>query len=119
MAIMIPNLIKNLTHRPRTRLYPQEVRQLPLGARGHIEFDMEKCIFCSLCAKCCPADAIIVDRKGKSLTFAPLRCIVCEACIEGCAKDAIDIFEQWRAPVTVVFSQINTAPAQEEPIYRA
>jgi len=87
-----------------------------MGARGHIEFDMEKCIFCSLCAKRCPADAITVDRKGKTLTFAPLRCIVCEACMEGCAKDAIELFAQWRSPVTVVSSQINTASAQDEPV---
>ncbi len=111
MAIMIPNVIKNLTHRPRTRLYPLEVRQLPVGARGHIEFDMEKCIFCSLCVKRCPADAIQVDRKSKKLTFAPLRCIVCEACIDGCAKDAIILFAQWRPPVTAVSSQINIAKA--------
>jgi len=116
MAIMIPNVISNLTHRPRTRMYPVEVRQPPMGARGHIEFDMEKCIFCSLCAKRCPADAITVDRKGKTLTFAPLRCIVCEACMEGCAKDAIELFAQWRSPVTVVSSQINTASAQDEPV---
>ncbi|MDD3890072.1 MAG: 4Fe-4S binding protein [Syntrophomonadaceae bacterium] len=102
MAIMIPNIISNLTHGPRTRIYPLEVRKLPTGARGHIEFDMEKCIFCSLCMKRCPADAIIVDRKGKTLTFAPLRCIVCEACIEGCAKDAITLYEQWRPPVTEI-----------------
>lgn len=116
MAIMIPNLIKNLTHRPRTRMYPVEVRKLPAGARGHIEFDMEKCIFCSLCAQRCPSDAITVDRKGKTLSFAPLRCIVCEACVEGCAKDAIAMFAQWRPPVTAVSSQINSAPARAEPI---
>jgi len=108
MATMIPNVISNLTRRPQTRLYPFEVRQPPLGARGHIDFDMEKCIFCSLCAKRCPADAIKVDRKGKTLTFEPLRCIVCEACIEGCAKDAITLYEQWRSPVTELYSKIYT-----------
>jgi len=116
MAIMIPNVIKNLTHHPKTRLYPIEVRQLPLGARGHIEFDMTKCIFCTLCEKRCPADAIKVDRKGKTLTFEPLRCIVCEACIEGCAKNAIEMNEQWRSPVTDRYNQVYQSVDKSETI---
>lgn len=116
MATMIPNVLKNLTHRARTRLYPAEVRQLPPRVRGHIEFNMEKCIFCTLCEKRCPAGAIKVDRKGKTLTFEPLRCIVCEACIEGCAKDAIELFEQWRSPVTKRYNQIYQPAAKEEAV---
>lgn len=106
MANMILNVMNNLTHRPKTRLYPLEIRQLPARVRGHIEFDMEKCVFCTLCEKRCPADAIKVDRKGKTLTFEPLRCIVCEACAEGCAKDAITVLEQWRSPATERYNQI-------------
>lgn len=98
MAKMISTVIKNLGSRPRTRLYPAVERQLPPNTRGHIDFDMEKCIFCTLCAKRCPADAIVVDRKGKTLDFNPFRCIVCEYCLEGCAKDAITLCEQWRTP---------------------
>jgi len=116
MATMLFNVINNLTQRPRTRLYPVEIRQLPLGARGHIEFDMDKCIFCTLCEKRCPADAIKVDRKGKTLTFEPLRCIVCEACIEGCAKDAIELFAQWCYPVTDLYNQIFQPVDKEENI---
>jgi len=116
MAIMIPNVIKNFTHRPRTRLYPIEVRQLPLGVRGHIEFDMEKCIFCSICAKRCPSDAIVVDRKAKTLTFDPLRCIVCEACVEGCTKDSISMFEKWRSPVIARYNEVYKPAEKEETI---
>ncbi|MEN6351346.1 MAG: 4Fe-4S binding protein [Syntrophomonas sp.] len=100
MAAIISTVFKNLSSRPRTRMYPFEERQLPMGSRGHIEFDMSKCVFCTLCAKRCPADAIHVDRKGKTLEFNPFRCIVCEFCLEGCAKDAISLFQLWRAPVT-------------------
>lgn len=103
-----------MSSRPRTRLYPFEERQLPVASRGHIEFNMGKCIFCTLCAKRCPADAIVVDRKGKILVFDPFRCIVCEYCLEGCSKDAIALFEKWRAPATAVFNQTYTA-VEEEP----
>jgi formate hydrogenlyase subunit 6/NADH:ubiquinone oxidoreductase subunit I len=116
MATMFINVINNLTRRPRTRLYPLEIRQLPVGVRGHIEFNMEKCIFCTLCEKRCPADAIKVDRKGKILTFEPLRCIVCEACIEGCAKDAITLYEQWRSPVRDRYYQTYHPVEKEDTI---
>lgn len=100
MVTMISTIMRNLSNRPRTRLYPSEERQLPAGSRGHIEFDMGKCIFCTLCAKRCPADAVSVDRKEKILVFDPFRCIVCESCIEGCTKEAILLHEQWDTPVT-------------------
>jgi ech hydrogenase subunit F len=114
MTTMISTIIKNLSSHPRTRLYPNEVRQLPAGSRGHIEFDVGKCVFCTLCAKRCPADAISVDRKGKTLVFDPYRCIVCESCIEGCAKEAIALFEQWRAPVMALHSQTFVEQVEEK-----
>lgn len=114
MAKMISTLVMNLSSRPKTRLYPYEERQLPDSSRGHIDFDMEKCIFCTLCAKRCPAGAISVDRKGKTLVFNPYRCIVCEYCIEGCPKDAISVFEQWRAPVVELANRTYSAPVEEQ-----
>ncbi|HWP96924.1 MAG TPA: 4Fe-4S dicluster domain-containing protein [Syntrophomonadaceae bacterium] len=114
MATMISTVIKNLKSRPRTRLYPAEERQLPAASRGHIEFDMRKCIFCTLCAKRCPADAITVDRKGKTLVFDPFRCIVCEFCLEGCAKEAISLLKQWSSPAAVLYKRTFTTPGEEE-----
>lgn len=114
MATMFSTIVKNLNHGPRTRLYPAEKRELPAGCRGHIEWDMEKCVFCTLCAKRCPANAISVDRKGKTLVFNPFRCIVCESCLEGCAKDAISLFEHWRAPAAGLFLQTYAKPQEEK-----
>jgi ech hydrogenase subunit F len=111
---MISTVMSNLTHRPRTRLYPAEQRQLPPGARGQIEFDMTKCVFCTLCAKRCPADAITVDRKGKTLVFNLYRCIVCESCREGCAKEAIVLLEHWREPSVAVSQRTYRPPDQQE-----
>jgi Formate hydrogenlyase subunit 6/NADH:ubiquinone oxidoreductase 23 kD subunit (chain I) len=118
MAIMIPTLIKNITSRPKTRLYPAEERTLFPGSRGHIEFDSEKCIFCSLCEKRCPAKAIVVDRKTKTLVFYPFRCIVCEACTEACTKSAITLKEKWRSPATTkgieILQETKTADGEQD-----
>jgi len=113
MARMISTVIRNLSRRPVTRLYPVEERQPPAASRGHIEFDMAKCIFCTLCAKRCPADAITVNRKEKTLVFEPFRCIVCEFCLEGCAKDAISLQEKWRRPAGKIFTRTYTGALQE------
>lgn len=106
MAIMIPTVLRNCTRRPKTRLYPVEERQLFPKTRGQIKFELDKCIFCTLCAKRCPTNAISVDRKEKILVFDPFRCIVCEACIEGCAKDAFTLVEKWRSPNTQKYTEV-------------
>ncbi len=102
MATMIPNVIQNIFRRPQTRLYPLEVRKLPVGTRGHIDFDISQCSLCTLCSKRCPADAISVDRKSKTITFSPLQCIACGVCVQDCAKGAVKMYEQWSVPVTEI-----------------
>jgi Formate hydrogenlyase subunit 6/NADH:ubiquinone oxidoreductase 23 kD subunit (chain I) len=110
MAAMLPTIIRNLLSRPETRMYPTEIRKLWPGARGHIEFEAEKCIFCSLCSKRCPSGAISVDRENREWTLDPYRCIVCGTCIEGCPKGAIELVEQWRAPAFVKNVEAYQAP---------
>lgn len=113
MAVMLPTIMKNLFSRPETRLYPAEVRESFPHARGHIEFDEEKCSFCTLCAKKCPAAAISVNRADKTWTLEPFRCIVCEACIEGCPKDAIKLVEKWRTPAYSKNTEVHQGAAAE------
>ena len=107
MPVMLPTIMKNLFSKPDTRLYPVEERILYPKVRGHVEFNSDKCIFCTLCAKRCPADAIEVDRDSKTLTFQPFRCIVCAACVEGCPKDAIAVVEKWHAPEYEKTSEVH------------
>ena len=49
----------------------------------------DTCVFCGLCAKACPADAITVDRKAKSWEVDKDACVKCGACIDKCPKQSL------------------------------
>lgn len=53
----------------------------------------DTCVFCGLCAKACPADAIKVDRKAKSWEVDKEACIKCGACIDKCPKNSLSFGE--------------------------
>ena len=90
MAKFLGTVLDNLTHKPATRLYPLESREPFPGSRGHLEIDIDKCTFCSLCAKRCPVDALTVTRTPKkSWTVDHYRCIICGYCTEACPKKCL------------------------------
>ena len=49
----------------------------------------DSCVFCGLCAKACPADAIEVDRKEKLWKVDVDSCVKCGACIDKCPKGSL------------------------------
>ena len=51
--------------------------------------DPSKCVFCTLCAKKCPAGALTVDRAAKTWTLDEEKCLGCGTCAEACPKNAI------------------------------
>ena len=53
--------------------------------------DMSKCIFCTLCAKKCPQEAIEVNRAEKTWKLNEDDCIACGNCETVCPKKAIVI----------------------------
>ena len=51
--------------------------------------DPAKCVYCTLCAKKCPAGALTVDRAAKTWTLDEDLCVGCGTCAEACPKKAI------------------------------
>ena len=51
--------------------------------------DPSKCVYCTLCAKKCPAGALTVDRAAKTWTLDEDSCVACGTCAGVCPKDAI------------------------------
>ena len=51
--------------------------------------DPAKCVYCTLCAKKCPAGALTVDRAARRWTLDEDSCVACGTCAGVCPKDAI------------------------------
>jgi formate hydrogenlyase subunit 6/NADH:ubiquinone oxidoreductase subunit I len=78
-----------------TRLYPFEKREPYAATRGHVVIDINTCIFCSICAKKCPCDAIAVDKTAKTWAIDRMKCIQCGACVEACPKKCLCMDQQY------------------------
>jgi formate hydrogenlyase subunit 6/NADH:ubiquinone oxidoreductase subunit I len=119
MLKMLSNILSNLFSKPATRRYPFEKRENFRDSRWSIKFDKEGCIFCGLCARRCPAAAIVVDRQAKTLTFDHFKCIVCDYCVEGCPKKIIHHEEQYRSPGVVKTSETLKGEVEAKPEVKA
>ncbi len=51
--------------------------------------DPSKCVYCTLCARKCPAGALEVDRAAKTWTLDEDKCVGCGTCAEACPKKCI------------------------------
>jgi formate hydrogenlyase subunit 6/NADH:ubiquinone oxidoreductase subunit I len=51
--------------------------------------DPAKCVYCTICARKCPAGALTVDRAAKTWTLDEDLCVGCGTCAESCPKKAI------------------------------
>ena len=83
------DILGNLVKGPVTRNYPAEVREPFAGERGKLVIEESSCIFCGMCAKKCPANALTVTRQPKEWKFERFRCIICGACVEACPKKCL------------------------------
>ncbi|MEM0342716.1 MAG: CBS domain-containing protein [Thermoplasmata archaeon] len=95
---MVRNALKNLFSKPATRRYPAEPVVLPKGERGRVVYDMSKCIFCGLCEKRCPTNAITMDKANKRQSVSRAKCIACGVCVESCPTDAIEMRPEYAPP---------------------
>ena len=92
IVTMLKITLKNLIHGPVTRKYPYEERDPFPGERGVIVMpDESKCIYCGICARKCPSNALTVTRTPEKVwKYERFRCILCGACTEACPKKCIE-----------------------------
>ena len=78
--------------RSETFVKPKEVpaaADTAPAAGGHPVNDASKCVYCTLCAKKCPQEAITVDRAAKSWTLSEENCVGCGLCAASCPKKCL------------------------------
>ena len=118
MPNMLKVILKNFINKPATRMYPIITRTPFERTRGRIFFDDSTCIYCSICARKCPADAITVTRSTNTWKLDAFRCIVCGECENVCPKKCITMNNQRRnsSPIKkmVVISRCEVAATKLE-----
>lgn len=62
---MSVEVIKNMFRRPITVRFPDESIPIAEGYRGEHDYDIDKCVSCSLCARICPNKAIEMVEVAK------------------------------------------------------
>jgi ech hydrogenase subunit F len=77
--------------KPVTTAYPFEPRKICPGSRGRLDVKISECIFCTLCDKRCPTQALDVDKANKKWRIDRLRCISCGYCVEVCPKKCLTL----------------------------
>ncbi|MGL4485106.1 MAG: 4Fe-4S binding protein [Anaerovoracaceae bacterium] len=62
-------------------------------ADGTLQCDLEACIYCGICVKQCPCDALVVDRKADPKVWKVDldACGNCGVCVEKCPKKCLAI----------------------------
>ncbi len=98
-----------LTKPPTTR-YPFAARLPIAGSRGQLIFTQTSCVYCTVCAKKCPAGAIKVERAQKKFVLDRLRCFSCGACVEICPKNSLTLSAGHGFPATTKDSEIYRNP---------
>ncbi len=83
----------------------------PPGFRGKLEYDIDECVGCGLCAQVCPSHAIELVRDKKWIIMhckegaklaAPLkikiyvsRCVFCGQCVDVCPRKCLKMSDEF------------------------
>ena len=114
---MLKNVLRNLTAGPATRNYPLEKREPFKTYRGRLHNNVEKCIFCSTCARVCPTNAITINAKEAKWEYDPFVCVYCAACVEKCPAHCLAQDPEYRKPSVSQFHvlRVGTPRAKKKP----
>ncbi|MCL1864382.1 MAG: 4Fe-4S binding protein [Spirochaetes bacterium] len=86
---------RNFFKKPATLMYPFKKREFYPATRGRIFNSIEQCIFCGLCSRKCPTNAITVTKESREFYLRSLQCIVCGSCVEACPKKCLIMENQY------------------------
>ena len=92
-------ITRNFFKKPVTLKYPFEKREPYRATRGRIFTVIEQCIFCGMCARKCPTNAITVTKESKEFDLRSLQCIMCGSCVDACPKKCLIMENQYSASV--------------------
>jgi ech hydrogenase subunit F len=111
----VKKIMSSLFSRPATYQYPKKPMPKAAEVRGQVLIEIEKCIFCTICARKCPVDAIVVDRAGRKFDINRFQCVVCNECVLVCPKKCLIMSpELTGAASTVVWDKYVGAPIPEK-----
>lgn len=119
LFIMAKTVTRSIFKGPSTLMYPKKARVYTGIARGRIEIEIDKCIFCGMCGRKCPTGAIIVTREQREWRIDRLLCITCGACVEVCPKKCLAMHNHYSLPVTgreqaVYYARAESLPQAEK-----
>ena len=95
---------------PKTEAAPALIKPRDDGKPVQVP---SKCVYCTLCAKKCPAGALTVDRAAKTWTLDEDLCVGCGTCAEACPKKAI--LMPGDEPVALEAPKAEEKPAPKAP----
>ncbi len=101
-------LFRNSGQKSRT-LRPAD-QSTPLGYRGALEHNVDRCTGCGTCAYVCSPGAIRVEKRADGVLwhYQAVRCTFCARCAEFCPTKAIRLTDQANPP-TIAESTTSAA----------
>ena len=93
-----PEALKNLFRPPVTTSYPFKPFEYPERTRGHIEIDIDDCIGCGMCVRCCPCSTLSVDKNAGTWSINRFDCIACGYCVTKCPKKCLHMIRGYQTP---------------------